>query len=270
MKKEKLIESIFNEKAVQFEYIETGLTNDNYVVTLNNRKVVLRIPRLENKGLFNYELESKILDMVKPLNLEPNLIYYNKLTGVKCSEYIENSETFNVKYIKRAALLIRKLHDACLNSGETFDIKHKFNQFKKRITNPLFDTSFAHHFIDDLIIENPILCHNDIVKGNLLFSDDKDYLIDFEYASDNDPFFDIMSFITENDITDPILRSEFYMVYFGRLPNQKELKKLFHFEVVHHVLWCEWAMMMYNLHNLEVYKEIATLKYQRLLECIKK
>lgn len=270
MKKEKIIETIFNKEALQFEYIETGLTNDNYIVTLQDRKVVLRIPRIENKGLFDYALEAKVLETVNPLNLEPNLIYYNKNTGIKCSEYVDNAETFNVKYIKRAAKLIQTLHHAAFESGVNFDIKKRFHQFKERITDPLFDTTFAHHFIDDLVIENPILCHNDIVEGNLLFTDSKDYLIDYEYAADNDPFFDIMSFITENDIVDPHLRNVFYEAYFGRYPSQKELDKLYHFEIVHHVLWCEWAMMMYNLHHQEIYKDIASLKFQRLNECIKK
>lgn len=79
-----------------------------------------------------------------------------------------------------------------------------------------------------------------------------------------------MSFITENDIVDPHLRNVFYEAYFGRRPSQKELDKLYHFEIVHHVLWCEWAMMMYNLHHQEIYKDIASLKFQRLNECIKK
>lgn len=270
MKKETIIENIFNVKALSYEYIETGLTNDNYVVTLPDQKVVLRIPRIQNQGLFNYELESKVLNEIKPLNLEPNLIYYNKLTGVKCSEYIENSETFNISYIERSAILIRKLHDANIQTGVNFNIKDKFHMYKERVQHPLFDTDFAHHVIDNLKVENVRLCHNDIVAGNLLFSDTKDHLIDFEYAADNDPFFDIMSFITENDITNPQLRNTFYWAYFERNPTAQELDRLHKFEIVHHVLWCEWAMMMYELHHHQIYIDIASLKYKRLIECTKK
>lgn len=261
---------IFNETPLRTEYIETGLTNDNYIVTLKNDKVVIRIPRKENAGLFDYALEDKILKLVANLNLEPPLLYYNKLTGVKCSRYIENVDTFEPKYIKRAAKLIKTLHDANLSSGKPFDIKHTFNMYKKRIKKPIYDTSFAHHYIDDLNLENIRLCHNDLVQGNLLFSDTKDYLIDFEYAGDNDPYFDIMSFITENDIINHTHRQIFYKEYFGDLPSPSQKSRLDHFEIVHHVLWCEWAMMMYESQPLPIYKEIADLKYKRLNECIRK
>lgn len=261
---------IFNETPLRTEYIETGLTNDNYIVTLKNDKVVIRIPRKENAGLFDYALEDKILKLVANLNLEPPLLYYNKLTGVKCSRYVENVDTFEPKYIKRAARLIKTLHDANLSSGKPFDIKHTFNMYKKRIKKPIYDTSFAHHYIDDLNLENIRLCHNDLVQGNLLFSDTKDYLIDFEYAGDNDPYFDIMSFITENDIMEEDLRQKFYDIYFERKITEEEALKLRHYEIVHHVLWCEWAMMMFELHTQDVYKEIATLKYKRLLEVLDK
>lgn len=270
MKKETIVQNIFHEEPQNFVYIESGLTNDNYIVTLNQRKVVLRIPRKENEGLFDYALESEILNKIKDLDLEPKLLYYNKITGVKCSEYIQNAKTFEPMYMKRAATLIKRLHESQISSGKTFDIKEKFNQFKNKIINPIFDTTFAHGYIDSLVLENITLCHNDLVEGNLIFTDSKDYLIDYEYAADNDPLFDVMSFITENDIVDIDLRQEFYLEYFGSLPDATTQKRLDHFEIVHHVLWCEWAMMMYELYQKPIYHEIAALKYQRLVACMKK
>lgn len=269
MKLEAIIENIFGEKPLNYEYITTGLTNDNYIVTLKDRKVVLRIPRSENLGLFDYKQEAHVLSLIEPLNLDTNLIYYNKETGIKCNEYIVKTETFDIEYLERAAHLIKKLHDANLHSNKNFDVKSKFLEFKSRIKNPIYDTTFAHHYIEDIKLENVRLCHNDIVKGNLLFSHTKDYLIDYEYAADNDPYFDVMSFITENDIMDEALRNRFYTIYFGHLPNETERKRLQTFEIIHHVLWCEWAMMMYELHKQDVYKEIADLKYKRLNECFK-
>lgn len=270
MEIKEIIKDIFNEEPVNYEYIETGLTNDNYIVSLSDRKIVLRVPKVENEGLFDYAHEALVLDMIQDLNLDTKLLYYNKLSGLKCSEYIENSETFQIKYIRRAAQLIRRLHDANLESGQNFKIRETFNEYKSRIKNPIYDTSFAHHYIDNLNLENIRLCHNDLVQGNLLFSDSKDYLIDYEYAKDNDPYFDIMSFITENDIVDDSLRHEFYLAYFNEEPSKETLDKLLNFEIVHHVLWCEWAMMMYDAHHDAIYKEIADLKYKRLIEVYEK
>ena len=35
------------------------------------------------------------------------------------------------------------------------------------------------------------------VDGNILFTKENVYLIDYEYAADNDPLFDVMSFLSE-------------------------------------------------------------------------
>lgn len=267
MKPEEYIKSIFNEIPQSCEYIPTGLTNDNYKVVLKNKTVVLRIPRAANQDLFDYGLEALILEKIKPFGLDSQLLYYNKISGVKCNEYVENAHYFKPEYIERAALLIRRLHDTHLVVGKGFDVRAKFHQYKTKNHAPLFDTGFAHHVIEEIELHNVRLCHNDLVLGNLLFTPSHDYLIDYEYAADNDPFFDVMSFITENDIQDPLLRERFYTVYFDGPPSSKQRERLHKFELIHHVLWCEWAMMMYDMHKDPVYKEIAALKYQRLLEC---
>ena len=151
MKKEEIISTVFNEKPLSFQYIPTGLTNDNYIVTLESQIVVLRIPRVENEGLFDYALESKVLELIKPLELDTQLLYYNKDLGIKCNAYAKNAETYSHQYLVRAAKLIKKLHSANLKAGKTFDVKEKFHQYKERIINPIYDTEFAHHYIDDIV-----------------------------------------------------------------------------------------------------------------------
>ena len=37
----------------------------------------------------------------------------------------------------------------------------------------------------------PVPCHNDLLPGNILFADDRVWLLDFEYAGMNDVFFDL-------------------------------------------------------------------------------
>lgn len=268
MKKETIINNIFNQPALSFTYIETGLTNDNYIVKLDNETIVLRVPREENKHLFDYSHEAKVLKLIEPLSLDTPLIYYNKDTGIKCNAFIENAQTFEPKYIKRAAKLIRTLHDASIISGKTFNIKEKLFLYHDNIKHPIYDVSVGFNYFDSIEATNLVLCHNDLVEGNLLFTESKDYLIDYEYAADNDPYFDIMSFLTENDIVDANLRNVFYIEYFGMMPSDAQLSKLKHYEVIHHTLWCTWAMSMYETFSEPIYKEIADLKYKRLLEVI--
>ena len=255
-------------KISDIKYLEQGITNDNYFLLVDQKPCVIRIPKKGNDTLFDYAYEEKVLQMVAPLGIDVPLIYYNASTGIKVTEFINNAAHFESPYIERAADLIKTLHQSEIKTGRRYSIKAAFKKYQALVSEPLFDTRFAWHVLDE--IENleyeAILCHNDLVEGNFLFTDSHDYLIDYEYAKDNHPYFDIMSFITENDITDESERERFFQAYFGYSPNQKTRETLLLFERGLHVLWCEWGLAMYCVHQEQIYYDIAKLKYQRLKE----
>ncbi|WP_415776641.1 phosphotransferase [Erysipelothrix urinaevulpis] len=253
---------------MSIQYLEQGLTNDNYLLTFPDKQHVIRLPKPGNIDLFDYHLEALVLEQIKDLNLDVHTLYYNADSGIKISNYIPNAKHFSPEYIVEATNLIKKLHQSKIHVQKTFDIQAHFNQYQHRNITPLFNTSFAHGFIDKaktLSHENHVLCHNDCVEGNFLFTQTDSYLIDYEYAMENHPYFDLMSLITENDIQDPEQRRLIYDTYF----DDDEIiddEALFIFEIAQHVLWCEWASFMYNEHHDQIYYDIAQLKYQRLLE----
>lgn len=266
MKTIRIIEEIYGKIPKSTQNIPSGLTNKNTLIEINDLFVVLREPKEENKHLFNYPLEKDILEHVS--DLDTTVRYFDAETGIKISDYVHNAETFELKYIKEAAQLIKKLHDKQYLCGTRFDIIERFESFY--VDNSLHHLKPYIRYLHDAqsASTNLTLCHNDLVKGNFLFSDSGNYLIDYEYACDNDPYFDIMSFITENDIQDQDHRNEFYESYFGHLPTPEEQSKLKIFERAHHILWCQWACLMHQLYPEPIYKDIADLKYQRLMETL--
>lgn len=270
---DKTIKKLYDEAPISIKFLERGLTNNNYLLEFKDKKHVLRIPKQENMELFDYKLEKRILQLVKPLNLDTPLLYYNAENGIKVSDFIENADHFKRKYLVEATQLIRKLHDSKLKSGRTYDIVEMFNKYKQYDGDPLFDSSFAYHYLDKakkLSNDLNTLCHNDLVEGNFLFTNEKSYLIDYEYAMDNHPYFDLMSLITENDIQETKDRRIIYETYFEQEISQNVLDELAIFEIAHHVLWGQWASYMFHQNNEKVYYDIAKLKYERLLEAIDK
>lgn len=265
----RILQSYYKEEPQSIKYLEQGLTNDNYLLEFKDKKHVLRLPKKENADLFDYHLEEAVLEKIKPLDLDVPLLYYNAENGIKLSEFIENAEHFSLKYLVEATKLIRKLHDSNLSSGRVYDIVQMFNKYKKYDDNPLFDTRFAYPYLEKakaLSKKESKLCHNDLVEGNFLFTDKRSYLIDYEYAKDNHPYFDIMSLITENDIQDPKDRELVYTTYFERTIDKETRDELKIFEIAHHVLWGEWASFMYHQKQEQIYHDIAALKYKRLCE----
>jgi thiamine kinase-like enzyme len=60
----------------------------------------------------------------------------------------------------------------------------------------------------------PVACHNDLLPANVLFGVERAWLIDFEYAGMNDPFFDLAN-LSINCALDPAADDELLTLYFG-------------------------------------------------------
>ena len=251
-------------KIIKKEYIEQGLTNNNYLLTLSDdSKIVHRIPKNHNLN-FDYKNEEKIIKLIQPLNISVKELYFNNKTGEKYSEYIDNYSYFNnksKKQLKEIALTLKKLHS--LKVDFDFKMFDKLNEFKKNNEN-LF--SFEENILDLLRKyqkdEDMVLCHNDLVKGNLLFKD-KLYLIDYEYASNNYKEFDLASLLSENNIESINNIKYFLNCYYDKEINNEEFIKVITYYIFEDMLWSYWAINFYKLEHKQIYKNIYNQKSKR-------
>ena len=245
-----------------------GLSNDIYCAYINNTKVAIRMPKQDiAKHLSN---EASVLALIKQTDLDAIELYYDPKTRIRITKWIDNYQEFKDfdskdKYI-RATRLIKKLHNYKFKVDHEFNAFEKYKAFKNDIKNPLLDYEKYEACFKEFseLDEEYILCHNDVVSGNMLFSEDKDYLIDYEYAGMNHPYFDIMSLITENNIDDEAIRGTIYAEYFGHQVDEETLKKLKIIENVQNLLWAAWANMLYDSRKEEIYLMIFNDKFEHL------
>lgn len=261
------------EKVINIEKSELGLTNQNYIVTTeNNTQFFVRIPYDHNHDLFDYGLEEQIHEKIKSKNINLPYISLDTKTGIKVSPYLENIKHLDeldlVTALPKIAEKLRKLH-SLPKTNINFNTQQKYYQFKDLTTEPLYDLSEYEFILKELSnYPETVLCHNDLVNGNVISYQDEIYIIDYEYACDNHPYFDLLSLITENNIQDKKLRNLFYTSYFNH-PIDKQLQHdLDVFESVHDLLWCQWAQMQHAQIKDPIYKEIANQKYEQLKKMV--
>lgn len=261
-----LIKEVFHTTDYKIEKLNLGYTNHNYLLYVNNQKYVLRVPSIESSSYINRTHEKKVEMITDELHFPT--IYFDHETGIKISSFIEHIYEYkNCPYpdkIERCAKLMKKLHSLpCVDFS--FDPMNSLILYKSKVINPIYDLkdyeTIAMQVKDFTYV--PTLCHNDFVSGNIIFSETRDYLIDYEYAGNNDPLFDVMSFLSENQIFDEELRERFYHEYFEEM-NDEIYHKLYIWEIFQNVLWCYWAMMMYESRKEDIYKQIAKDKYNAL------
>lgn len=267
---EEFLRRIQNASSDDVKPLNKGYTNKNTLVRLDQTWYVLRQPYPDASRIVRFHHEAKALQKIAQLDLDVPTLYFDPATGIKVTLYIDALKTYDecdaVDKIERTARLMKKLHGLNATCGFAFDPVARYRQYASHVDHPIYDTKFAENVIEELLEleSSPTLCHNDWVAGNIGFTNERDYLIDYEYAGDNDPLFDVMSFLTENQIEDQPSRDRFYLEYFGEVPDEKTKHALACYETFHNLLWCTWAMMMHESRGDAIYAAIAKDKYEAL------
>lgn len=264
MNLENYIEKQFHTKDFNLEKTDKGISNQNYILTIQNKKYMVRVPKKNQEALgLQHEHEKEIIDKVN--NLDVPTYLFDTENGIKITEYIENTKTFDECKDKdkfsRCAKLMKSLHEkeAPLFIFNPFG---KIEFYKSQIQNPIVSFPNEDHFLEALKKEYKpnTLCHNDFVQGNILYTNKKDYLIDYEYAAKNDYRFDIASFFSENNIHYIDQRDQFYQAYFeGEIDPMIDVQ-VQAFERMEDILWGYWANMLYEKRQEQIYLDIAKEK----------
>lgn len=269
MKLETILRNLFSDQDYTLIKTDKGLTNQNLLCIHHNDSYMIRLPHEDSKHILKRDSESLCLDIIKDYDFDVEEIYYDKESGIRITRYIDHLYEYEecpyLDKIERTAHLMRKFHNIKKSIGIRFDPIDRLHTYQSRIKKPFFDLQPYEYIINEIQSMNhsEYLCHNDWVSGNILFQESKTYVIDYEYAADNDPLFDVMSFFSENQIVDKELRERFYAIYFKdqNIPYDDLLR----WEIFQNLLWCTWAMMMYESRFEEIYRDIAQWKYDALL-----
>ncbi len=263
-----LIEKIINQQINKIERINLGLSNNDYNV---NDLFFVRIPK--NKKRPDYEpLQEYLIEeqIGKQFHPSINNIYFDKESGIKVCNLISNFIVFDNQnivftHIRLIAHALKSLHSIKIDNVKAFNPIEKIKSYKKYSSSSSLEyeeqilQAYSYYQNDE-----QVLCHNDLVPGNILFIDKRIELIDYEYASLNDPFFDLASFISENNIKDPIAIRFFLEQYFKTPIRQEQYQKLNVFINLNNLLWYYWALMMHKIDNMDIYLQIAQEKKENL------
>ena len=268
------IDALLTDANIQIVDMQKGLTNRNFLLTLNDQQYVFRTPYADASNIVNRHHETLALKALENTQIDVETIYYDEASGYKVTKYLPDAYTYQEcpyeDKIERVALLMKQFHSLHTSIHVEFDPIARYQQYQSHVKTPLHTFTMLDTILEELkAMHHPhILCHNDWVDGNILFTKDQTYLIDYEYAADNDPLFDVISFLSENNIYDETLRTRFYQTYFDDF-NDEIQKDLYIYEAFEDALWCTWANMMWDSRHDEIYKEIAQAKYDAYQVVIK-
>jgi len=190
----------------RWEALSGGLTNTSYGVFKGDRTGVLKLDDGPREEPFNTRAaEAEIQSAAASVGLAAPVILAE--VGVYFTEFVEGSiwarsNLTEDSEFDRLAAALKQLHALPL-TGRLFDAHAAARSYVEKIDG--LDPAVVAHCI--AVISNvrtpPNLCccHNDLVAENLI-SGSSLVLIDWEYACENDPLFDLATVVEDHQLSD--------------------------------------------------------------------
>lgn len=185
------------------EELKGGLTNRTYHIRQEANEAVLRLDS-EQSSVFQFDrsMELVILEAAGQAGLAPAVIYADGDAGILMTEYLqgrswEESDLRDSQNLEALAALLRRVH-ALPSSGLSIDITAIAVTYEAYLEKRHGLRAFASQCVAIIrsiaVHDEFVCCHNDIVAGNVVEGNDLK-LIDWEFACDHDPLFDLASAI---------------------------------------------------------------------------
>lgn len=208
-----------------------GHSNRSWIIETEDRKLVLRLDGPQTAGLgLDRHTELKVLRLAAGQAVAPEVVYAEPQAGILVYEYLPGrcwarADLESDENLEALAALFCRVH-ALPRSGVPFDAAGVAARYLELIRSDSALTSTGQRCLD--VVESippPVqtaCCHNDVVAANVVATPAL-RLLDWEYACDNDPLFDLASVIGYHDL-DPDQIGTLLGAYAGDLALRERLE----------------------------------------------
>lgn len=252
-----------NNKALRL----AGLTNYNYRIKFMGRDKVIRIPGIGTEAFVDRLAEKKITSIV-PASICPKTEFFDG--DVKITDYLKGyhsltDKDLNTKFFDSFIKTLKILHSVKLKNNKSFkpmSMHSEINKYEK-LANKRIVTETQRNYIlsiaDEIERDEQVLCHRDLLYGNIMYNGKDVKLIDFEYSGFSSKYWDLANFICESNVNEE-QRLEIIELY--RDADEKMVRKS---QLFVNYLWTYWGIV----NNSKEYEETQKKGLMKNLEILK-
>lgn len=196
------------EKPILLKEFSDGLNHHCGLIEAGKQKYVTKL----FQHSFNQSLRAEYLAC--EAGVAPRI--FSAADNLTVSQYIDDSGYSDERLIELCEA-IRKTHEISQEGSELFNLSQLLNRYLEDAPESMISW---HSLLRPLISEftqdptQPVFCHNDLVEENCLFDTQQVWLIDWEFAQSNNPWFDLGSIILYFKL-DPTQTNKLLTHYFG-------------------------------------------------------
>jgi len=196
-----------------------GLTNRTLLVEKNGRRAVLKIDPAPRQAPYNSRHdEARIQERAAGAGRANGVLYVDD-TVLLC-EWGEGEVWTRAHFdvddnLRRVAKALREIHALPL-TGKTFNAAAAAQLYAKSLDASMSGAAERHLAVVEAAPGpmNLCCCHNDLVAENIISAPDVRFL-DWEYACDNDPLFDLAVVVAHHKLSDRQARALLHAYFDG-------------------------------------------------------
>ena len=266
----------WRDRDVTIRVLSGGITNTNWVVNCEGIDYVVRVPgeRTELLGIDRAN-EAEAANRAAALGIGPPVLGELPGVGTLITEYLPGVHLDDVAFVERlddVVGLVSTLHHSGALAG-AFPI-HRVVEWHARdagahgiIAPPAYERLHQQsRRIEAAFKRSPdavVACHNDLLPANVLFGEDRSWLLDFEYAGMNDAFFDLGN-LSVNSSLSPDADRHVLQLYFGEV-TPRRWARLQLMKMMSEFREGMWAVVQQAISTLDT--DFVTYANERLSNC---
>ena len=237
-----------------------GLTNVNHLVALGGDRYVLRMPGQGTNEYINRVDEEVAARSAAAAGVNAEVIYFDSTDGLMVTRFVDGAATMNAEQfrdlgaVERAGRAFRQLHTTATPFATDFRLFPMIDDYKTLLASKgavlpdgYNDIQNQAEVVRSALETAPVAlapCHCDPLCENFLDTGDRMFIIDYEYAGNNDPMWDLGDlsveglFVDEQD--DALLRA-----YFGHEPPADQRGRMVAYKALCDLLWTLWGVIQH-------------------------
>jgi thiamine kinase-like enzyme len=187
------------------------------------------------------------------IGIGPEVLLCDPVTGVSVTAWLpgrtlDRSDLDDAEMLGRVAALCRSLHAGPRHGAELdiFAVRRHYRRIVEErglaIPAGYDDLEPATDTVESALRAAPeptVPCHNDLRAANIVVDDERMWLLDYEYAANNEPCFELGTLWSDSAL--PLDRlDELVAAYYGR-PRPSQVARARLFAAVANYTWSLWA-----------------------------
>ncbi len=256
-----------------------GLTNLNFLVTTGGARCVLRIPGAGTSEYIDRKAESFAARSAADAGVNAELLFFDPTDGLMLTRYIDSAATMSVARfadldaVARAARAFRELHHSAAPFATDFHLFAMIDEYKSLLAAKGATLPDGYNDVQRLadtarqaLEANPVQlvpCHCDPLCENFLDTGAQMFIIDYEYAGNNDPMWDLGDLSVEAGFGEDQDRA-LLVNYFGGEPPVDQVGRMVAHKALCDLLWTLWGVIQHvNGNTADDFWVYAVQRFER-------